>query len=76
MFFRSTYTFTKLDPILASFSIFYHLEISKNFWFFGVLRAYKMGTLAKTGLKKLTKNLPMIGNGVHVFNSLLFSSKN
>ena len=41
---------------LKSFSLFpilYLLKIPENRWFFGVLRGYKMGTLAKNGIKHL-----------------------
>ena len=40
------------NPYLANVPILYHLKIPENLWFSGVFRGYKMGSLARNGLKK------------------------
>ena len=42
-----------LNPFLANVSILYPLKTPENLWFSGVFRGYKMGTLARNGLRAL-----------------------
>ena len=41
---------TVVNTFLANAPILYSLKTPKNFWFSGVFRGYKMGTLARNGL--------------------------
>ena len=41
-----------INPFLANVPILYHLKTPENLWFSGVFRGYKMGTLARNGLKE------------------------
>ena len=43
---------TKLNPFLANVPFFYLLKTPENLWFSGVFRGYKIGTLARNGLKR------------------------
>ena len=43
--------FSVLNPFLANVPILYPLRTPENFWFSGVFRGYKMGTLARNGLR-------------------------
>ena len=45
---------TAFNPYLASVPILYPLKTPENLWFSGVFRGYKMGTLARNGLKMPT----------------------
>ena len=40
-----------INPFLANSSMSCLLKKPKNLWFFGVFREYKMGSLARNGLK-------------------------
>ena len=47
---------TKFNPILANFSNSYSLRKPKKFCFAGIFQGYKMGILARNGLKDLNDN--------------------
>ena len=40
------------NPFLANVPILYPLKTPENFWFSGIFRGYKIGTLARNGLAK------------------------
>ena len=40
------------NPFLANAPILYLLKTPENLWFSGVLRGYKMGTLARNGISE------------------------
>ena len=48
----------KFNPFPVSVPILYPLKTPENLWFSGVFMAYKMGTLARSGLRKLISFCP------------------
>ena len=57
---------TSINPFLASVPILYPLKTTENLWLvFWCFQWYKMGTLARNGLK---------GPKASIYNDLLFSS--
>ena len=43
----------ELNRFVANVPILYRMKTPENLWFSGVFRGYKMGALAKNGLKRV-----------------------
>ena len=56
--FNKIFDLNTIDPFLAHVPILYPLKTQENLWFFGVFREYKMGTLARNGLRSITAQCP------------------
>ena len=46
---------SSINPFLAKVPILYPLKTPENLWFSGVFRGYKIGTLARNGLRAVSK---------------------